>query len=140
MFHSRTVKLFFSKITLPLPQNLSQMNMPWSVDYKFMVWFKLWIYYGSFAFSPGEIYIFLFSLKAHNYYPAYHTEADFSNWKDLFWLKSPGILSSWKLFIMWSCNAMVCCAKEAHASIVLDIEWVQFVLQNCENLQNYRFK
>ena len=25
-------------------------------------------------------------------------------------------------------------------SIVLDIKWVQFVLQNCEKLQNYRFK
>ena len=37
-------------------------------------------------------------------------------------------------------NAIICCAKEARASIVLDIECVQFVLQNCENLQNYRFK
>ena len=30
-------------------------------------------------------------------------------------------------------------SKEARASIVLDIEWAQFVLQNCEKLQNYRF-
>ena len=28
----------------------------------------------------------------------------------------------------------------ARASIVLDIKWEQFVLQNCEKLQNYRFK
>ena len=39
-------------------------------------------------------------------------------------------------------NAIVCCAKEgkARALIVLDIEWVQLVLQNREILQNYRFK
>jgi len=37
-------------------------------------------------------------------------------------------------------NAIICFAKEARASIVLDIEGVQFVLQNCEKLQNYRFK
>ena len=39
-------------------------------------------------------------------------------------------------------NAIVCCAKEgkARALIVLDIEWVQFVLQTREILQNYRFK
>ena len=30
-------------------------------------------------------------------------------------------------------NSLLCCAKEACAWIVLDIEWVQFVLQNCEN-------
>ena len=35
---------------------------------------------------------------------------------------------------------IICFAKEAHASIVLDIRWVQFVLQNCEKPQNYRFK
>ena len=29
-------------------------------------------------------------------------------------------------------NSLICCAKEARASIVLNIEWVQFVLQNCE--------
>ena len=37
-------------------------------------------------------------------------------------------------------NATICCAKEARASIVLDINWEQFVLQNCEKLQNYKFK
>ena len=37
-------------------------------------------------------------------------------------------------------NAILCCAKEACASIVLDIEWVQIVFQNYEKLQNYRFK
>ena len=36
-------------------------------------------------------------------------------------------------------NAIIYCVKEARALIVLDIEWVQFVLQNCEKLQNYRF-
>ena len=30
-------------------------------------------------------------------------------------------------------NSIICCAKEACAWIVLDIEWVQLVLQNCEN-------
>ena len=37
-------------------------------------------------------------------------------------------------------NDTICCAKEARASIVLDIKWEQFVLQNCEKLPNYRFK
>ena len=37
-------------------------------------------------------------------------------------------------------NAIICCAKEARALIVLDIEWVQFFLQNCEKLQNHSFK
>ena len=35
---------------------------------------------------------------------------------------------------------MICCAKEARALIVLDIEKVQILSQNCERLQNYRFK
>ena len=30
-------------------------------------------------------------------------------------------------------------SKETRASIVLDIEWTEFVLQNCEKMQNYRF-
>ena len=30
-------------------------------------------------------------------------------------------------------NSIICCAKEARASIVSNIEWVQFGLQNCEN-------
>ena len=37
-------------------------------------------------------------------------------------------------------SAIICCAKEARALIVLDIEWVQILSQNCERLQNYRFK
>ena len=37
-------------------------------------------------------------------------------------------------------SAIICCAKEARASIVLDIDNLQFVLQNCERLPNYRFK
>ena len=37
-------------------------------------------------------------------------------------------------------EAIICCAKETRASIVVDIEKVQFVLQNCEKLQNYRLK
>ena len=32
---------------------------------------------------------------------------------------------------MWLIQS--CCAKEARASIVQDIEWVQFVLQNYQN-------
>ena len=65
----------------------------------------------------------MFSLKAH-YYLAYHIET-------LFWLKSPDIMefSSWKRFVV---NCIICCAKEARASIVLNIEWVQFGLQNSE--------
>ena len=31
-------------------------------------------------------------------------------------------------------NAIICCAKEVGALVVLDIERVQFVLQNCEKL------
>ena len=52
----------------------------------------------------------------------------------LFWLNSPDIMefSSWKRFNN-VVNAIICCAKEARALIVLIIEWVQFVLQNCEN-------
>ena len=37
-------------------------------------------------------------------------------------------------------NTVIFCAKEACASIVLDIEWLQLVLQNCEKMQNYKFK
>ena len=33
-------------------------------------------------------------------------------------------------------NSIICCAKEACASIVLNTEWVQFVLQNCEKLHS----
>jgi len=53
----------------------------------------------------------------------------------LFWLNSPDIMefSSWQR-LNNVVNAIICCAKEALASIVLIIEWVQFVLQNCEKL------
>ena len=40
--------------------------------------------------------------------------------------------SSWKRFNNVA-NATICCAKEARASIVLIIEWVQFVLQILKN-------
>ena len=39
---------------------------------------------------------------------------------------------------MWSIHSIIFCSKEVRASIVLDIEWAEFVLQNCEKLQNYR--
>ena len=35
-------------------------------------------------------------------------------------------------------NSIISYAKEARASIVLIIEWVQFVLQNCEKLHSVR--
>ena len=35
-------------------------------------------------------------------------------------------------------NSIICCAKEARASIVLNIEWVQFVLKNCAKLHSVR--
>ena len=35
-------------------------------------------------------------------------------------------------------NSVVCFAKEAHALIVVIIESVQFVLQNCEKLHSVR--
>ena len=37
-------------------------------------------------------------------------------------------------------SAIICCAKEARALFVLDIECLHFVLQNCEKVQNYRIK
>ena len=39
-----------------------------------------------------------------------------------------------KMFYNVVADSIICCAKEARASIVLNIEWVQFVLQNCEKL------
>ena len=79
--------------------------------------------------------IFLsFSQKAHNYYPVYHIGPDFLTEKS----RHYGILFMKTFYNM--VNAIICCAKEARALIVLDIEWVQFVLQNCEKLQNYKFK
>ena len=35
-------------------------------------------------------------------------------------------------------NSVICFAKDARASIVLIIEWVQFVLQNCEKQHSVR--
>ena len=32
-------------------------------------------------------------------------------------------------------NSIIYCAREGRASIVLNIKWVQFVLQNCEKLE-----
>ena len=61
--------------------------------------------------------IFLsFSLKAHNYYPAYHIGPDFSN------LKVPALSENSLHGNVLSFNAIICCAKEARALMVLDIE------------------
>ena len=74
--------------------------------------------------------------KAHTYYPTYDIEAYFSDWT----------LAAlcWILFMKTFCNvisSIICCAKEARASIVLDwLKECNFVLQNCEKLQNYSFK
>ena len=35
-------------------------------------------------------------------------------------------------------NSVICFSKEALASIVLIIEWAQFVLQNCEKAHSVR--
>ena len=43
-----------------------------------------------------------------------------------------------KMFYNVVADSIICCAKEARASIVLNIEWVQFVLQNCEKLHFVR--
>ena len=44
---------------------------------------------------------------------------------------------SWKRFIIQCYNLLT---KESAWFDVVDIEWVQIVLQNCEKLQNYRAK
>ena len=74
-----------------------------------------------------------FSLKAF-YCSAYQIRTDCS------WLNSLDIMefSSWKRFIVWSIDSVVWFIKEARASIVLIIESVQFVLQNCEKLHSVR--
>ena len=60
--------------------------------------------------------IFLsFSLKAHNYHPAYHIGPDFLTEKS----QRYGILFMKTFYNV--VNASVCCAKEARALIVLDI-------------------
>ena len=43
-----------------------------------------------------------------------------------------------KMFYNMVADSIICYAKEARASIVLKIEWVQFVLQNCEKLHFVR--
>ena len=59
-----------------------------------------------------------------------------------FWLNSPGIMENSlnENVLYYVVNSIICGSKEARASIVLDIEWAQFVFQNGERLQNYRFK
>ena len=57
-----------------------------------------------------------FSLKAHNYYPAYYIGSDFLTEKSRYY----GILFMKTFYNV--VNAIICCAKEARALIVLDIE------------------
>ena len=49
-----------------------------------------------------------------------------------------GILSMKTIYSNNKVNSTICCAKEARTSIVLNIEWVQFALQNCEKLHSVR--
>ena len=59
--------------------------------------------------------------------------------RGLFWLNNPDIMefSLWKRFTTWSIPLFVV-QKNARASIVLNIEWVQFVLKNCAKLHSVR--
>ena len=59
-----------------------------------------------------------FSLKAHNYYPAYHTGPDFLTEKS----RHYGILILFMKTFYNVVNAITYCAKEERALIVLDIE------------------
>ena len=62
-----------------------------------------------------------FLLKA-NYYPVYYIMADWSDWT---------VLSNGEIHIKTFYDVaifIICCAREVRASIVLNIEWVQFVL------------
>ena len=72
-----------------------------------------------------------FSIKAH-YYPAYHIGEDCSDWT------VPTLCNSLYENVLQRGNSIICCAKEARASIVLNIEWVQFVLKNCAKLHSVR--
>ena len=72
-----------------------------------------------------------FSLKDH-YYPAYHIGEDCSDWT------VPTLWNSLYETFYNVVNSIICCAKEARASIVLNIEWVQFVLKNCAKLHSVR--
>ena len=72
-------------------------------------------------------FFIVFTESPYNYYPVYdHIGPDFSDWKSRYY----------RILFMKTfdnvVNAIICCAKVARASIVLDIKWVQFVLQNRE--------
>ena len=59
--------------------------------------------------------------------------------RGLFWLNSPDIYGVLCMKTFYNVvNSIICCAKEARASIVLNIEWVQFVLKNCAKLHSVR--
>ena len=59
--------------------------------------------------------------------------------RGLFWLNSPDIYGIVFMKTFYNVvNSIICCAKEARASIVLNIEWVQFVLKNCAKLHSVR--
>ena len=59
--------------------------------------------------------------------------------RGLFWLNSPDIYGILFMKTFYNVvNSIICCAKEARASIVLNIEWVQFVLKNCAKLHSVR--
>ena len=77
-----------------------------------------------------------FSLKAHNYYPAYHIDQIFLNEKS----RHYRILFMKTFYNVANAIIFHLLCKEAPALIVLDIERVHLVLKNCEKLQNYRFK
>ena len=65
---------------------------------------------------PAGRKVISFSFKARNYYPAYHIGPDFSN------LKVPALSENSLHGNVLSFNAIICCAKEARALIVVDIE------------------
>ena len=62
-----------------------------------------------------------FLSKAH-YYPAYHIRAKWTDWT----IPSDGD-SPYK-YVFCLLSFLICCGREARASIVPNIEWVQFVL------------
>ena len=106
-----------------------------SSDCKFGAWWQNW--------EPVQLAIqvilgifWSFSLKAHNNYPIYHIGADF------FRLNSPSIIAN-------SLHENVLCGQFYNflfkGGTCFDCptysrEWAQFVSQNCEKPQNYRFK
>ena len=86
--------------------------------------------------STGRIgdfgnFLIAFLLKSHNYYPTYDIGAHFSDW----------ILAAlcWILFMktFYSViSSIICCAKEARASIVLD--WLNECHLSCKIVKNCR--